>query len=189
MRAGLLIAAYMHLGLRLDYDADPDAMIIFWQPWLLGVLLLPPALASWRFVGWPGGHPIVISDVQAAQKSWRPPAALALATLGSLCAAFGLWWDPVGTRKDGRVLIDELHIGKNPRTGREMHWEPTIRPYDTEWYGQESAYNYYCLYEYLGHYFEMNRLEHPDREGAQSASRSRPRGLQTPCYTISTSWC
>ena len=42
MRAGLLIAAYMHLGLRLDYDADPDAMILFWQSWLHGALLLPP---------------------------------------------------------------------------------------------------------------------------------------------------
>ncbi len=77
MRTGLVIAAYMHLGLRLDYDADPDAMILFWQPWLLGVLLLPPVLASWRFVSWPAGHAIVVSIGQAAQPLWRPAAALA----------------------------------------------------------------------------------------------------------------
>ncbi len=61
-----------------------------------------------------------------------------------------------------------------------MHWEPTIRPYDTDWYGQESAYNYYCLYEYLGHYFEMTRLEHPDRDGAQ-----KRRSLMSPRITNS----
>jgi hypothetical protein len=168
MRAGLLIAAYMHLGLRLDYDADPDAMILFWQSWLHGALLLPPVLAAWRFVPWPENHRAAPAPTTSTvQPTWRPPAVIGLAALSGLCAAFGLWWDPVGERKQGRVLIDELHVGVNPRTQREMHWEPTIRPYDTEWYGSEAAYNYYCLYDYLWRHFELNRLEHPNREGAR----------------------
>jgi hypothetical protein len=168
MRAGLLIAAYMHLGLRLDYDADPDAMILFWQSWLHGALLLPPVLAAWRFVSWPEHlQPAPVTVTSKVQQSWRPPAVICLAALSGMSAAFGLWWDPVGQRKQGRVLIDELHVGVNPRTQREMHWEPTIRAYDTEWYGSEAAYNYYCLYDYLWRYYELDRIEHPQREGAR----------------------
>ncbi|HEX2474845.1 MAG TPA: hypothetical protein VHK01_08870, partial [Lacipirellulaceae bacterium] len=115
MRAGLLIAAYMHLGLRLDYDADPDAMILFWQSWLHGVLLLPPVLAAWRFLPWPEPHRAAsVPTASTVQPSWRQPAVFCLAALAGVCAATGLWLEPLGERKQGRVLIDELHVGVNP---------------------------------------------------------------------------
>jgi hypothetical protein len=37
-------------------------------------------------------------------------------------------------------------------------WEPTDRPYDTNWYGQESGYNYACIYDYCSRFYEMGRL-------------------------------
>jgi hypothetical protein len=40
-------------------------------------------------------------------------------------------------------------------------WERTDRPYDPNWYGQESGYNYACIYDYCGRYYEMGRLNTP----------------------------
>ena len=56
--------------------------------------------------------------------------------------------DP-GTKKNGRILIDELH----------SDWEDSIRPMDTEWYGQLSTYNYYSWAEWLKHYYAVDQNE------------------------------
>lgn len=54
--------------------------------------------------------------------------------------------DP-GTRKDGKILIDEGH----------SDWEWTTKKFDTEWYGQQSTYNYYCLADYLNHFYHVEQ--------------------------------
>jgi hypothetical protein len=54
-----------------------------------------------------------------------------------------------GVKKQGRILIDEHH----------SDWEWTERAYDTEWYGIESGYNYYNLFEHLDHYYRADRGE------------------------------
>ena len=54
--------------------------------------------------------------------------------------------DP-GVQKEGRILIDEVH----------SDWEKTTRPLDKEWYGSLSTYNYYSMYEWLTHYFSVDR--------------------------------
>jgi len=58
--------------------------------------------------------------------------------------------DP-GEKKGGKIMIDEEH----------SNWEWTERAYDTEWYGEKSGYNYYCLRDFLNHYFyvEINKKE------------------------------
>ena len=93
-----------------------------------------------------------------------PPAPVAAArfglagVLGCLAAGVGVGlmtlaivWDPVGQRKQGRVVVEEYH--PDP----EQVWEKTWTPMDTEWYGQMSGYNYYCLYQYLTHFYRMKR--------------------------------
>ena len=32
---------------------------------------------------------------------------------------------------------------------------------NTEWYGQLSGYNYYCIYDYLSRFYDMSRIEKP----------------------------
>ncbi|MBD3197314.1 MAG: hypothetical protein GF317_19825, partial [Candidatus Lokiarchaeota archaeon] len=54
--------------------------------------------------------------------------------------------DP-GTRKDGKILIDEGH----------SDWEWTTKKFDTEWYGQQSTYNYYCLADHLNHFYHVEQ--------------------------------
>ena len=174
VRAGLLLAVYMHLGLRLDFDDQPEAMILFWQPWLHGVLLLIPAIVAWQIVR-RGGRGTAETGEETFLKAQviaplpKRAAAMALAALAAVAIGFGLWWDPVGQRKPGTVLVDEFHIGHSPRSGKTIHWEPTTRPYDTEWYGQDAAYNYACIYEYLTHYYDVHRLE----------PKTRPQGMAT----------
>jgi hypothetical protein len=70
-------------------------------------------------------------------------AGLAAATALGVTGLFA-YHDP-GARKQGRVLIEELH----------SDWEWTTRAYDTTWYGRKSGYNYYCLAEYLNHYYHV----------------------------------
>jgi len=160
VRVGLLIVLYMHFGLRLEFEEQPDAMILFWQPWVHGTLLVVPALLAWRWV--PRRDAAAADAIAVAQLvpvRGHRVAAMGFAALAAVSAGFGLWWDPVGERKAGRVLVDEFHVGHSPRSGKMIHWEPTTRPYDTEWYGQDAAYNYACIYQYLTHHYNVRRLE------------------------------
>ena len=64
----------------------------------------------------------------------------------SLCCLALAWgWEDAGRAKQGRLLIDETH----------STWEKIDRKYDTEWFGEESGYNYYCLAQFLGYYYQV----------------------------------
>jgi len=151
VRAGLLVALYLHRALRTDYDAPLALMDQFWSPWVLGGLLGGPVLLAWRFV------PLAAAaraQAEAAGSAWRPPAARralagALALAAGAALAGAACWDAPGERKAGRVLVDEFH----------SRWERTDRPFDTEWYGRLSGYNYACIYDYSSRFYEMGRLQ------------------------------
>lgn len=72
-------------------------------------------------------------------------AIFAFIFIFSLVGAFA-FQDP-GTKKQGRVLIDELH----------SDWETTEIPLDKEWYGMLSTYNYYSWAEWLDKYYTVER--------------------------------
>jgi hypothetical protein len=50
VRAGLLMALYLHRVLRSDPDRPLHTMNHFFSPWMLLLLLIVPALLAWRFV-------------------------------------------------------------------------------------------------------------------------------------------
>jgi hypothetical protein len=91
---------------------------------------------------------------------WRLALAggLVLAAAGTMTAA--VLWDPVGPRKAGRVAFEEHH--PDP----EKVWERTDKPFDTEWYGPKSGYTFYCLYDYLGRFYDTSRLTQPIHDAA-----------------------
>ncbi len=66
--------------------------------------------------------------------------------------AVALHWAPVGSPKQGHVMVVERH----------SEWEPTLRPYDTKWYGHDAGYNYGAIYRYCGQFFEMSQLLEED---------------------------
>ena len=147
VRAGLLVALYVHRAMRTEYEAPLDLIGQFWDPWLHLLLLVPPVLLAWRFARLPAAQPAEPKSAPA----WRGPAAAVLAGVAVALLTAGLFWDPVGTRKEGRVLVDEHH----------SDWEPTEKPYDTEWYGHDSGYNYACIYDYCSRFYDMGRLNEP----------------------------
>jgi hypothetical protein len=79
----------------------------------------------------------------------RRMGAVALAALAVALVAGGLYWDFVGTRKPGRILVDEFH----------SKWEPTERPMDTSWYGHLSGYNYATMYDYWSRFYDVGRIK------------------------------
>ncbi len=86
-------------------------------------------------------------------------AAAACCLFGTILVALGLQWEPIGTRKAGRVKIVEKH----------SPWSPSNpeHPYDTEFIGggdneHGSSYNYAAAYRYLSQYYEMSCLNEED---------------------------
>ncbi len=150
IRSGFLMALYLHRALRTEYDAPLALMNQFWNPWLALALLAGPILLAFRFVGTP------LASVREQTHPARPRLrtrwlAGVLIFTGSFLLALGLCWQPSGPRKHGRVWVDE----------HRSNWERTDRPYDPNWYGQESGYNYACIYDYCSRFYEMDRLMGP----------------------------
>lgn len=150
VRAALLIAIYMHRALRTEYDTPLVLMNQFWNLWVHLMLLAGPVLLAIRFVR--PSEPIAVEPVQATSPARsRRIVCAAIVLIGSLLLTLGLVWDPSGPRKKGRIRVDE----------HRSTWERTDRPYDPNWYGQESGYNYACIYDYCSRFYDMSRLLAP----------------------------
>ncbi len=144
VRAAILIAVHMHRALQTEYNAPLALMGPFWNPWVLLGLLAGPVLLVWRFVSTP---PTAIQTMETPRRS-RRIACVVMVFVGVLLVTTGLLWAPSGPRKPGRIWVDE----------HRSNWERTDRPYDPNWYGQESGYNYACIYDYSSRFYDMDRL-------------------------------
>ncbi len=143
----VMLLLFLYLMYFLGYEEETSKAYIFWNPvWItasfipflfLAKSLFRPADAPLpaSFPGWPalGGR--------------RKVSMILLCASAFLFTASAGFHEP-GVQKEGRVLIDEGH----------SEWTVSTIPYDTKWYGAESGYNYYCMAEYIGHYFELARI-------------------------------
>lgn len=138
-----LLLAVLYLDLHL--------FSIFWNPWIACVSFLPLFLWLWVFCWKIERVPDAPAPGAVGPRARNQifAAAGAAISLGLLVGAWG-WEDP-GRPKPGRMLIDQTH----------SDWEKMDRAYDTEWFGQESGYNYYCLAEFLGHYYHVQKSDGP----------------------------
>ena len=136
VRYQMLILAYEEIG----------QTVLFWSSWVTVLTFIPMAVLIWR---------LVTPDILVTDHVIWPQLDLRMASVrASLisCAAavciVGLFsfQDP-GASKRGRILIDESH----------SNWEWTTRKYDTKWYNEASGYNYYCLADYLNHFYHVDR--------------------------------
>lgn len=59
-----------------------------------------------------------------------------------------IFWEPKGSPKNGTVLINTFHTD----------WSRTDRPYDRDWYGSASGYNYACLKRLYEGFFDVREL-------------------------------
>ncbi len=90
----------------------------------------------------------------------RVPALAALAAM--LALAFAVCWQPAGTPKAGKLVISSYH----------SQWSRSDRPYDRDWYGADSGYNYACLKRLFETFYQVadaaGPLTHADLEGAST---------------------
>jgi len=144
LRLIVMLTLYMNAMIYVEHESEAVHVEVFYLPWItavsflplipvFGVLLPAPALAA---IG-TTEHPV----------RWDRPGRRVVVLVLASVACFAVvmangFWDP-GAAKRGRILIDEAH----------SHWERTDTPYDTDWYGHESGYNYYCMAQYLRHFY------------------------------------
>ena len=95
----------------------------------------------------------------------RAPAALREAVRGLSDAQLDTPYRPGGwTVRQVVHHVPDSHLNAYTRFKLALtEDEPTIKPYDTEWYGQDAAYNYACIFDYLSHYYDVGRLEPKNR--------------------------
>ncbi len=160
IRAGLLMAIFLQGVLRTDYYETLNSVRWFWSGWTHLALLAVPVLMAWRFFPLPVGRGELSAadpNVQAtpAISSGRQFLAGVLACAAAAALTAAMLWDPAGPRKPGRIIVEEY----NPDP--EKVWERTDKPFDTQWYGNDAGYTYYCIFDYLGHFYDVARLTQP----------------------------
>ena len=145
-----LIASAVYIILRYvvvlsGYLMTSD-LSTFWNPILMTLSFLPFVLLLMKLLPLQNieSDAIQVPSFSLTKKHF---AAFFLAVLLVFSlTAVAMFHDP-GTTKIGRVIIDEYH----------SQWEDTLRPLDTEWYGQLSTYNYYSWAQWLTSYYNVTR--------------------------------
>jgi len=152
VRSGLYMGAYLHDVLRTKFEAPLESMRLFWSTWVHLLLMAGPVVLAWRLV--PVGKGVGPQPASAPDaRPWHLPLACLLVAGAAASLSAAVLWDPVGERKEGRVVIEEYH------PPGDKQWERTDKPFDTEWYGKDSGYNYYCIYDYSTRFYKVLRHE------------------------------
>jgi len=147
-RVFLVILIFITAMVYVEHEEDILHVEVFWLPWITAITWLPLIPLVARLVRWPRHGGAAAFESREWDHPGRRSAALVAACVGCLGLVVGLYFFDPGSQKAGRVLLDESH----------SRWERTDNPYNTDWYGHESGYNYYCIAEYLKHFyaFEVN---------------------------------
>ena len=143
----VMVTIFVHAMMLVEHESEAVHVEIFWLPWITAVSFLPLIPILGVLLPWRGGN-AAAGVVAAPGTDERRGRVAVMALVGVACAAAVMannFWDP-GSPKRGRVLIDEAH----------SQWERTDTPYDTDWYGHESGYNYYCMAQYLRHFYQTD---------------------------------
>lgn len=158
VRVVLLVGLFLNRALRTEYDEPLDLMWFFWNEWVLAGFALPLVWMQARWIrpqNTTSNASTQTSTASVASLSWHTPAFIAASVV---CMTLAVLWDPIGHRKQGRVVVDEYH----------SKWEPTDKPFDTNYYGHLSGYNYACIYDYCSRFYSMSRLTNAINEASLS---------------------
>lgn len=89
---------------------------------------------------------LVFRTHPSPQGRWEIPTSryvAAISMLGAMLVTGGWFWVDPGVPKKGAILIDEYY----------SDWEWSDVKLDTRLYGVQTVYNYFCMAEFLKHYF------------------------------------
>lgn len=87
------------------------------------------------------------STISGSPFTFPKAVSFVLIPLAIFLIIFSLLLPDPGKQKDGYVLVDEAHGG----------WEWTTESFDTDWYGEASTYNYWCMLDYISAHYPTKR--------------------------------
>jgi len=145
-----LVASFFYLLIRyvsfIYIYINTLKLDIFWCPFYMIAGFLPFALLLMKIIPLKDGELESISFKQFTVKRKHVIALFLVFLFVFLSVGAFAFQDP-GTKKSGKLLIDEFH----------SDWEDTTRELDKEWYGMLSTYNYYSWAEWLDKYYHVER--------------------------------
>ncbi len=137
---GYLLVRYVFM---IFVFAQVNNVSIYWDPYISILSYLPLGIMLFFFM------PLQSSVISAGYLT-IPALKKVVLPFGlfflSICCFVGIWsFNDPGVRKEGRILIDEMH----------SDWEWSMKKFDTTWYGSQSTYNYYCMSEFFDHFYSV----------------------------------
>jgi len=165
LRVLVLLGLYLHRALRTEYGAELDLVGQFWSPWVHLLLLGPPLMLVWHLPQIRGAVAGMGDASAAGRPGRRWVMAMGMVWIGAVLLTLACCWEPVGARNGGRVLVDDYHSGQSWPM-KEYDTTRTDRPFDTRWYGRDSSYNYFCIYDYCSRFYQMSRQTAPLTDAA-----------------------
>ncbi len=143
----LSVSLFLALCDFVGYETEELPIAPFVRPESVLLLYLPFLLALGPLLGRLLRAPRA-GTAPAPARNARVPLAAALPALGLLF--LGAFWEPAGAPKSGDVVINTFHT----------EWSRTDRPYDRDWYGADSGYNYACLKRWFGVFANVREVKH-----------------------------
>ena len=146
VRYALLIPVFFATDLpmyardRIEIYINPVLLTVSFIPLVILLLGLYP-VQNFRF------------DFSLNIDNKRTLAFLAVMVSVFCLTAAAIFQDP-GEKKEGRILVDEIH----------SLWEPSTLKLDKEWYGEYSTYNAYSIIEWLNETYDVDRIVSPSYE-------------------------
>jgi hypothetical protein len=147
VRYVFMILVFLYLMTFVKYKEEVCRIDIFWDIRVTLLTFLPLIYVLNRIIPFTikGGLHVLVYDKLAF--SSRKRKALAYFSLAFFCLGAVYGFQDPGKEKQGRVLLDEKHSG----------WEKSTKKMNTEWYGNESGYNFYWMAEFINHHFPLTR--------------------------------
>jgi hypothetical protein len=145
IRLVMSVALFVALCDFVGYETEELPVAPFVKPGGVALLFLPVLLLCGplfaRVLRRTGSEPAA-----PGARLWFPVWGLGMLLFPLMLIAF---WEPQGRVKSGKVLINTYHT----------QWSRTDRPYDREWYGADSGYNYACLKRWFEAFYEVQELK------------------------------
>jgi hypothetical protein len=154
----LVLATSLFLALCdfVSYESEELPVGPFFKPATIAAMYLPLLLVCWPLLA----RVLPRGGGEDEKPGARPGPALWALGLGFTALLLTAYWEPKGRMKSGAVLINTFHT----------QWSRTDRPYDRDWYGADSGYNYACLKRLLDVFYDVRelkgRIRANDLEGA-----------------------
>jgi len=123
-----------------------ERMGIFMDPWWLAFSFAPLVLLFLWF-----NAPDHLKLDFSLSVNRRLTIALAAVLMSVFCLTSAAVFLDGGTKKNGRVLVDEIH----------SVWEFSTLKLDKDWYGENSTYNAYSMIEWLKDSYRVDRIVSP----------------------------